>query len=822
MATPPPDATSRLVSFGNRRARRAALAAKPRAERVQPARPKARRWPVRLLVQLGAGGIVGFALVAAGQGVFAQPQGIGVGDGPALITPGGLEGLPGSALRPFRPAQPRREAAPAAEDANDRPVTFTAESVEYDRDRGVVTARGRVEAWQGERVVRADEFTYDRNTRVARLRGNVQILEATGEVAFADEAELGEGFRDGVLENIRGILAQNARIAANGARRTGGAITDLARIVYSACNLCAEDPTRPPLWQLRARVATQDRERQRISYRDAVVEVGGVPVLYTPFLSHPDPASPRASGFLFPTIGQTRFLGAFVQTPYFWAIDEQQDLTITPLFSYRELPNLAGEYRRVFNNGELQIQGSIGYYQDPTIEPTRTVAGHVFSRGRFALDENWRVGFDINRASSELYLRTFRQEFRRVLTSQVYAEGFWGTEGYARIDARAYQGLRRTDDLTRTPFVLPNLYYEWAPRQRVLGGNLTLDVGALGLSRSAGSWSQRQAVRIGWERADVDPLGGLWTFRMQSDLRNYFAGGQERPPSFLPDANGQRGDANVRFAVDWRMPFIRDAGEWGTQVVEPRVQLVTGPNTGRQTRFPNDDSVDFEFNEGNLFQLNRFTGRDRQEGGTRVDMALRGQWNLPNGLRIEGVAGRSYRLTEEAIFPANSGLNRRWSDWVARATVSPTPWLDLTARTRLDGETGQHRASDVVAGAQLGRVGPLENVVLTGGYLYSPALPFFNPPTARNEVSAGASAAIRTAGGGLWRAGATFRYDIQRDRPVLITGSVGYEDECFLVEGRFMRRFAVDPTTNTEYLGNTIFLLRIGLKTVGDYSFRAI
>ena len=45
-------------------------------------------------------------------------------------------------------------------------MTFTAEEVEYDQNRGVVTARGRVEAWQGERFLRADEFTYDRNTGV--------------------------------------------------------------------------------------------------------------------------------------------------------------------------------------------------------------------------------------------------------------------------------------------------------------------------------------------------------------------------------------------------------------------------------------------------------------------------------------------------------------------------------------------------------------------------------------------------------------------------------------------------------------------------------
>ena len=85
------------------------------------------------------------------------------------------------------------------------PVTFTADEVEYDREKGLVIARGKVEAWQGERLMRADEFTYDRNTGVATARGHVQLLEPDGTVLFADYAELKDRFRDGVLEGVREI-----------------------------------------------------------------------------------------------------------------------------------------------------------------------------------------------------------------------------------------------------------------------------------------------------------------------------------------------------------------------------------------------------------------------------------------------------------------------------------------------------------------------------------------------------------------------------------------------------------------------------------------
>ena len=135
------------------------------------------------------------------------------------------------------------------------PVAFTADEVQYDRDNAVVTATGNVEAWQNDNILRADKITFDRNTNVAAATGHVVMVQPDGQVLFSDYAELTEGLRDGVLRGMRALLAENGRLVANGARRTDGKINELSRAVYTTCNLCAADPTRPPLWQIRARAA---------------------------------------------------------------------------------------------------------------------------------------------------------------------------------------------------------------------------------------------------------------------------------------------------------------------------------------------------------------------------------------------------------------------------------------------------------------------------------------------------------------------------------------------------------------------------------------
>ncbi|HYF08509.1 MAG TPA: LPS assembly protein LptD, partial [Acetobacteraceae bacterium] len=585
--------------------------------------------------------------------VIAPPQSVN----PILPgTPAPVQGAP--ARTPGLPGMGR-----GGQPAGDEPVTFTAAEVEYNRETGVVTARGRVEAWQGERILRADEFTYNRGTGVATATGNVQILEPDGQVIFAQSAVLSNQMRDAVIEGLRAYLAQNGRMAANGARRTNERIFDLSRVVYSACDLCPGNPDAPPLWQVRARTATLDREAGQVRYRDAAVLFGGVPLLYTPYLQHPDGSTPRQSGFLSPSFGVTRLLGGFVEIPYYWAIDASQDLLLTPVISSRQAPNLGLDYRRRFNFGEFEASGSIGYRNGRDEPDERGFGGHIFARGRFSIDENWRTGFDVNRASSELYLRTWRYGARRVLPSSLFAEGFWGSESFARIDARAYQGLRRIDDISQIPFVLPNVYFDWVAPTDALGGTFSFDTWNFAVFRDRGTDTRRVATRLGYVLPRVDEWGGVWALRLQSDLAAYSYDGLNLAPNFVAGAgSGTETLANIRAAVDWRMPFVRSAGEWGHQVIEPRVQIVTGPNMGRQTRIPNEDSIDFEFTDANFFALNRFYGRDRQEGGTRVDAALRGAWYFPNGGMFEGLVGRSFRLVGDAgPFYANSGLERQAS-----------------------------------------------------------------------------------------------------------------------------------------------------------------
>ncbi len=689
------------------------------------------------------------------------------------------------------------------------PVAFTADAVQYDRDNALVTATGQVEAWQNDHVLRADKITFDRNTNVAAASGHVVIVEPDGQVLFADYAELTEGMREGVLRGMRAILAENGKLVANGARRVEGKVNELSRAVYTTCNLCAADPTKPPLWQLRARTAVQDTENKRIEYRDAVVDFLGVPIAAFPYFWHTDPSVKRASGFLIPSFGQSKHLGAFLTTPYFWAIDDISDATLSPTFNTQNYFNLNTEYRRRFNDGTLEVNIGVGYDE-------KQLEGDIFAKGRFAYDDTWRYGFDIARASSSQYLRDYRVQNRGdILTSRAFIEGF-GTGAYTKVDALAYQGLVASIRQTRLPFVLPRYTYSYFGEPDSLGGRLTFDTINFNVIRQIGTNTQRVGGILEWQRPFTGPIGDRWNLTLQGVGAAYTATSLDQNPNYYTASSTQVARAHPQAALEVRWPLVRDAGKLGTQIIEPIAQIIVGPNgTGsRNQRIPNEDSLDFEFTDQNLFALNRYPGIDRLEGGVRANVALHANWTIGNTI-LDGLIGQSFRSHKDDTFPIGSGLEKKASDIVTRGTISPSPWLDITGRARLDHSRFTPRFADVIGGVGV------PQFRLSAGYIYSAVNPYFLYDTPavpasylqhRNEITLGASSQIDK-----YRVSGYVRRDLQTSKLTSTGVRATYEDECFIFDVNYSRRY----TSLNGDTGSSIILFQITFKTVGQFGFNA-
>ena len=97
--------------------------------------------------------------------------------------------------------------------------------------------------------------------------------------------------------------------------------------IFTMCNYRKNDKCPP--WSIQSSKILHDNQKKTIYYDNALIKVYDIPIFYLPKLSHPDPTVERRSGFLPPTISDTKNLGSSIYLPYFFAINDDKNFTLT-------------------------------------------------------------------------------------------------------------------------------------------------------------------------------------------------------------------------------------------------------------------------------------------------------------------------------------------------------------------------------------------------------------------------------------------------------------------------------------------------------------
>ncbi len=713
----------------------------------------------------------------------------------------------GALMSPFR-ADAQYRVTPSVQTG--LPVLLNADEVNYDDQLGIVTARGHVEIAQGERILRADVVSFNRLTNTVTASGNISLVEPTGEVMFADYMELMDDLRDGVIQNLRMLLADQSRLAAVSARRAeGGAVTVARRAVYSPCDLCKDDPTLPPLWQIKAARITHDAEAKEIRYTDAWLEVGGIPVFYTPYMAHPDGTVPRRSGFLMPAYLSSSVTGPQVTVPYYVVIDDSSDLTLEPMFFQNQnYPLLGGQLRARTATGELNGTASateLSRAEDPIRSGFR---GHVKANGHFDIDDDWRWGLQVERATDPDYLQRYRLLSRygfvssTTLTSNVFREGFFD-RSYAAANTFAFQSLRAGDKSGLSPIVLPALDYNYVGEPGKYGGHYTFDANTMYVTRTHGTRDERLVVRGGWELPYIAPSGEIYTLTasMRGDVYHTSTLGGIPDPS-APAVTGTQVRPVPELGVGWRWPFARRDGDIRT-IVEPTVFAAAAPVYGVQARYPNEDSRAVDFDATNLFRLSRFDGYDRVEGGERISYGINTTFIRDNGGRGGVFLGQSYRLQRESPFLTGTGLDTQSSNYVGRIVFSPHPFVSARINTQLDRNTlsATRDTASLSLGPQAFRV--------SGSYIFVDKRTQANLTDNVEQVGLVVDNRLTPN----WRTQLRYLTSIAHNGGELSSGAtLFYEDECLVVGLDYTRRFTGTPDAPPD----TAFIVRVIFRNLGQ------
>ena len=715
-------------------------------------------------------------------------------------------------------------------------------------------ARGSVSGRYQTRSLQADEVIYDLDKGTVIAIGNVVIIDDNGAAQYSDRIELNDKLQSGGATDFVTRFPEGGTAAAAFALRREDGGVDLYNAYYTACEACRNEDgsVDRPTWRLKAKQVTQDKTDQMIYYRDAVFELLGVPIFYTPYLAHPDPSSERRSGFMMPFAGRSGSYGVFYEQPYYFAISPYSEATITPRIMERVNPLIEASFSKQFYSGRLEVEGSFTYegffdnkgdgFSDLDVfqNPEESLLGtkwrsHLFARGQFDFTPNWYWGFGLETATDDLYLDRYdldepNDDFglytagSRRLTEQLYAVG-QDDDYRVSVSTYGFQSLRssvRRDDnnpnLIRVsreddsglPVLLPKIELDKYFKLPGIGGQLHAFGDAAVLTRSIGDDYARGTAGVDWSRTfftgpgiEVKPFAMARTdaYRLSNDD--------------LSEAREfSRTLGNI--GVDARWTLIKP-GDIVDLTIEPRVQITQAfgegkldefnLTTGTTTRDLSEDGIGLDLDRALLWSANKSTGFDFWQEGFRADVgtSFGARW-LDN--RASLFVGQSYASGFDTNFAQSTGLADNTSDVIVQAELELGTRFSTVNRLRLDDEDGRLRRVDsslrykgerITANLRYYKIDDLfSDPGITGADL---------PP---EEISGTVGLKLTED----W----SVRYRANRDLDAALTRreelALIFNDECTRVELYYDRR-----RNDIGLVGNdTNIGVRVALLTIGDFT----
>lgn len=676
---------------------------------------------------------------------------------------------------------------------------LTADRVTLAGDNTLI-ADGAVEVLYMGRRLRASRITYDASTDRLLIEGPIVLSDETGSFILASQADLAADLSEGVLTSARLVLNQQLQLAAAQMLRVGGRYTQLSDTVASSCQVCAANPV--PLWEIRARRVVHDQLARQLYFDQAQLRVAGVPVFYLPHLRMPDPTLDRATGFLRPSLRTTSGLGSGVKLPYFIVMGPSRDLTLTPYVTTKGGRTLEARYRQAFPTGTIEVNGALSY---DDLLPGKA-RGHLLASGAFDLPRGFDLSFHLETVSDPAYLLDYGISQKDRLDSRIEISRARRNE-YIAGRLIEFQSIRAGEDNATLPSLVGDMTFHRRFSGGPLGGEAGLQLQTHSHYRSStdpldtngdgvadGRDLGRVSLRLDWRRNFVLPGGVLGSVQAQTAGDIY---------TIHQDAIYQ--GITTRFdgaaAVELRWPWVATGRGGASHVIEPVVQLVASPKSS--AALPNEDSALVEFDEGNLFSLNRFAGSDAYESGARANLGVSWTRYDPQGWTLGVTLGRVLRADDLGQFGPASGLDGRHSDWLAAAQLTLADRFVMTNRLLFNDFLDLTKA-ELRMDLNHTRFG------LGSSYVWMIADATENRPIDTSEIYLDTRFGLTPN----WTAKTTARYDLVAARASDAGLGLEFRNECLTVDLSLSRRFtsstSVEPTTD---FGLAVSLLGFGSGT---------
>ena len=265
-------------------------------------------------------------------------------------------------------------------------------------------------------------------------------------------------------ENFKIDSRNKPRVFSN-AVKLSNKLSSFEKSVFTICDYRENDKCPP--WTIQSSKMLHDNKKKTIYYDNAVVKIYDIPIFYLPRLSHPDPTVDRRSGFLPPSLFNSKNLGSGLNIPYFFDLAPDKNFTLKSRVYVDENPLFHGEYHQVFKNSNLIAD--FGYtegYKKVSSSKRPGEKSHFFSKltGNFSNEEDGSDGsysIIFQDVSNDKYLKLYKidsnlVDYNTSTLENSFNLNYQNDDLFLGLNASAYETLKDEYD-DKYEYIFPEI-----------------------------------------------------------------------------------------------------------------------------------------------------------------------------------------------------------------------------------------------------------------------------------------------------------------------------------------------------------------------------
>jgi len=458
-----------------------------------------------------------------------------------------------------------------------------------------------------------------------------------------------------------------------------------------------------PYWNLKASEIVHDKTKKSLSYKNAKLDLNEVPILYTPYFSHPDPTVKRKSGFLAPSFLSLGQIGNTIKIPYFFAISKDKDLTLTPIYYFDQHPLLLAEYREQFKNGDFSLEAGItqGYKKTNTTY-TSGSRNHLFANYNQSflkkVLDNDNLNIKIQKVNNPTYLKvnkinskndkfkkTLIKEDLTELTNEIKLDSYSVTQKLNfKVAANQNIGISKSSD--QYQYIYPEINFQ----KNNIFNETFYQANINSTFRQINSnTNQNKSSVINNFNANSD------NYYLDNGIGYKFLG-QIKNINYLTNSNNPEKNAHAQidpiFGLDANYLLVKK-DEIKKEYLTPRILTRYSPG-----KMKNASNNDFLLTTDNIFSLDRMGNEELVEKNLSFNLGF--DWTLKDDKKKEAPKtefslGRVIKFNQDLDMPTKSTLDKKKSDYVTRFLYSNPESFEITSRNSLSGNLRDLNYNDI-------------------------------------------------------------------------------------------------------------------------------